>query len=37
MARRRDINDKDEDGESRIVEYSGDSDDGDEPKENLPV
>ena len=36
MARRRDINDIDEDEEGQIVDYSADSDDGDKPKENLP-
>ena len=32
MARRRDINDIDEDEDGQIVDYSGDSDDGDKPK-----
>ena len=36
MARRRDINDIDEDEESQIVDYSGDSDIGDKPTEILP-
>ena len=36
MARRRDINDIDED-EGQIVDYSGDSDNGDKPTEILPV
>ena len=36
MARRRDINDIDEDEESQIVDYSGDSDIGDKPAEILP-
>ena len=35
MARRRDINDIDED-EGQIVDYSGDSDNGDKPTEILP-
>ena len=36
MARRRDINDIDEDEEGQIVDYSGDSDNGDKPTEILP-
>ena len=36
MARRRDINDIDEDEDGQIVDYSGDPDDGDKPKEILP-
>ena len=36
MARRRDINDIDEDEDGQIVDYSGDSDDGDKPIEILP-
>jgi len=37
MARRRDINDIDEDEDGQIVDYLGDSDDdGDKPKEILP-
>jgi len=36
MAGRRDINDIDEDEDYQIVDYSGDSDGGDKPKENLP-
>ena len=36
MARRRDINDIDEDKEGQIVDYSGDSDNGDKPTEILP-
>jgi len=35
MARRRDINDIDEDEEGQIVDYSGDSDNGDKPAEIL--
>ena len=31
MARRGDINDIDEDEDGQIVDYSGDSDDGDKP------
>ena len=33
MARRRDINDIDDDEEGQIVDYSGDSDIGDKPTE----
>jgi hypothetical protein len=36
MARRRDINDIDEDEDGLIVDYSGDSDDGNKSKEDLP-
>ena len=36
MARKRDINDIDEDDDGQIVDYSGDSDDGDKSKEDLP-
>ena len=36
MARKRDINDIDEDEEGQIVDYSGDSDNGDKPAEILP-
>ena len=36
MARRRDINDIDEEEEGQIVDYSGDSDNGDKPTEILP-
>jgi hypothetical protein len=36
MARRRCINDIDEDEESQIVDYSGDSDNGDKPAEIVP-
>ena len=36
MARRRDINDIDEDEEGQIVDYSGDSDNGDKLTEILP-
>jgi hypothetical protein len=36
MARRRDINDIDEDEDGQIVDYSGDSDDGNKSKEDLP-
>ena len=35
MAHRRDINDIDEDEEGQIVDYSGDSDNGDKPTEIL--
>jgi hypothetical protein len=35
MARIRDINDIDEDEDGRIVDYSGDSDDGNKSKEDL--
>ena len=34
VARRRDINDIDEDEDGQIVDYSGDSDDGDKPKDS---
>ena len=36
MARIRDINDIDEDEDGQIVDYSGDSDDGNKSKEDLP-
>ena len=36
MARRRDINDIDDDEEGQIVDYSGDSDNGDKPTKILP-
>ena len=36
MARKRDINDIDDDEEGQIVDYSGDSDIGDKPTEILP-
>ena len=36
MARRRDINDIDEGEEGQIVDYSGDSDDGNKSEEDLP-
>jgi hypothetical protein len=36
MARIRDINDIDEDEDGHIVDYSGDSDDGNKSEENLP-
>ena len=35
MACRRDINDIDEDDEGQIIDYSGDSDNGDKPTEIL--
>jgi hypothetical protein len=36
MARIRDINDIHEDEDGQIVDYSGDSDDGNKSKEDLP-
>ena len=36
MARIRDINDIDEDEDGQIVDYSGDSDDGNKSEEDLP-
>jgi len=36
MARKRDINDIDEDDDGQIVDYSGDSDDDNKSKEDLP-
>jgi hypothetical protein len=36
MARIRDINDIDADEDGQIVDYSGDSDDGNKSKEDLP-